>query len=587
MRLSPKSPALISAGVILAAIWLWAGLTFPVRAQDAFPQKPDAIAGRAIYAQNCAPCHGTTGRGDGPSASGLGIPVTALADSEIVAARSLTEWFQITKNGNMPRMMPPWAGRLTDQQIWDVVAYAWTLHTSRTEVEMGRAVYALHCAGCHGVDGVARPPTPNLADFATTASVRDAAWAQVVANGKGTMPGFADKLSGAEQRAVLSYVRTLSFGTAFRGPLAPGSGVITGTVINGTTGQPLPNYPVQLGIFDQTTELETRSGSTDAAGVYRFSDLPTDPDLVYMARVAYAAGRPYGSEPLSFTPGQTALALPVTVYEVTSDPSGIRAERVHYILEFDSSMGQPQLLVAELLVFSLDGNRVYVGDGMAVLRFTLPAAAQEVEVSGSEVAGRFVSVEGGFVDTLPLLPGRGSRQVLYRYAIPLTGSTVEFVRSLAYPATNVNALIADVGQQVSSPQLVNQGVRQTQNGNYIVLAAESVAANQEVRLRLTGLPVGTGASTSSVGSGLSERVVLFSLLGLVGLVAAGLAAWTVRRQQASALQAEAATAEDLLAALADLQAAHAAGQVSEAAYRDQRLRLKAQLLDLASPTADK
>lgn len=45
--------------------------------------------GRMLYLQNCASCHGDTGRGDGPAASGLG---TTPADLTQIAARRDGVW---------------------------------------------------------------------------------------------------------------------------------------------------------------------------------------------------------------------------------------------------------------------------------------------------------------------------------------------------------------------------------------------------------------------------------------------------------------------------------------------------------------
>jgi len=39
---------------------------------------PDAREGAAIYAENCAQCHGATGKGDGPWAVGMSPPPTDL-----------------------------------------------------------------------------------------------------------------------------------------------------------------------------------------------------------------------------------------------------------------------------------------------------------------------------------------------------------------------------------------------------------------------------------------------------------------------------------------------------------------------------
>ena len=206
------------------------------------------------------------------------MPPIAFTDPNAVAGKSLAELFDITKNGNMQRMMPPWKNRLNDGQIWDAVAYAWTLHTTPAQVNIGKAVYEANYAACHGTDGKGTATGPNLSDFAATSKVSQAAWAQTVAGGKGKMPAFGDKLSAAEQAAGLEYVRSLAFGgPLFRGPLPKGTGVISGTVVNGTTGAPVPDLTVELGIFDQTSLLEQRTAKTDSAGVFRLTELPLMP----------------------------------------------------------------------------------------------------------------------------------------------------------------------------------------------------------------------------------------------------------------------------------------------------------------------
>ncbi len=567
---------------LLSSIIVWAGPA----GQDAAPvTPPQPLAGRASYAENCAPCHGAAGLGDGPAAAGLGVPPTALGRYEAIAARSWQELFEITKNGNMARMMPPWKNRLTDQEIWDTVAYAWTLHTSAAEVEQGKQLYDANCTACHGPDGRGLVPgAPDLSDFATTATVSQATWAAAVANGKGTMPGFAGKLTEAEQRAVLEYVRSLSLGgPLFRGPLEKGTGVISGTITNGTTGQPMPGLTVELGIFDHTELVEQRATETDATGRYLFTELPTDPQVIYAARVVYPAGVPYSSDFISFDTGQTEINLPVTVYETTSDPAGVRAERVHFIIEFDPAL-PGEALIAELIVFSLDGNRTYVGDGNAVLRFPLPAGATDLGINEEEIGGRFQATADGFVDLLPLRPGANVRQVLYRYSLPYTADRLELTRALPYPAAAVNALISDVGQTVSSPQLADQGKRATQGATYFNLAATNLPAGQEVTIRMTKLPSAQGGGGSGGGVTAASRVVVFLLVGLAAAVAALLVAYPMLRGRVAPARATPAglDREALLDALARLEDAHEAGEIPEAAYRDQRLRLKAQLRDLLS-----
>ncbi|MCX6031278.1 MAG: c-type cytochrome [Chloroflexi bacterium] len=557
----------------------------PVASQAAPVKAPDPQAGRESFAQNCAPCHGTTGRGDGTSAAGLSVPPTAFADYNIVAGLPLTELFRITKNGNMARMMPPWSSQLSDQQIWNTVAFAWTLHTTTAEVTMGQAVYEANCTTCHGPDGKGKPPMLDFSDFAKTSEISQNTWAQVAAKGRNTMPGFDGKITAAEQRAALEYVRSFSLGAMFRGPLEKGTGVISGTVTNGTTNQPLANALVDLGIFDSTSQsqVDSRTATTDAAGFFRFTELPTDTTLLYAAQVEYPTGIPNGSGALQFAAGQTSLDMPIAVYETTKDASGIRADQVHYIVEFDAG----ELLVTEVMMFSLDGNRTYVGDGAGTLRFTLPPNTANVEISDGELGSRYVPVTDGFVDTMPLPPGQGVRQMLFRYSVPFTSDTLDLVRTTLYPATNVNALVTDAGAQVTSQQLTNQGVRQTQNGNFINLTGQNIAANQPVTLRFTGLTNAAAASAALAtgepvkASGGTDRSVLFILAGVAGLGAVLLAAWPMLRKRGMADAAALTTDRDgLVDALAQLDLAHEAGRLSDAAYRDQRLRLKAMLLEV-------
>jgi hypothetical protein len=95
------------------------------------------------------------------------------------------------------------------------------------------------------------------------------------------------------------------------------------------------------------------------------------------------------------------------------------------------------------------------------------------------------------------------------------------------------------------------------------------------------LPSGAAVATTPAQSSTS-RILLYALAAVAGAGAVLLALWPVlrRRAQTGAIGEEAADREGLIDALAALDIAYRNGQVSETAYRDRRLRLKAQLLDL-------
>jgi mono/diheme cytochrome c family protein len=47
----------------------------------------------------------------------------------------------------------PWANALSDQQVWDVLAFVWRSNTSAEKLARGQRLYAENCAACHGETG--------------------------------------------------------------------------------------------------------------------------------------------------------------------------------------------------------------------------------------------------------------------------------------------------------------------------------------------------------------------------------------------------------------------------------------------------
>lgn len=84
-------------------------------------------AGKVVYEQNCAGCHGLSGRGDGPAAKSLpGLP-TNFTDPHFDHHTDV-EVFQWIQNGKPGTAMPAFGERLGDEQIWQVITYIRQLH---------------------------------------------------------------------------------------------------------------------------------------------------------------------------------------------------------------------------------------------------------------------------------------------------------------------------------------------------------------------------------------------------------------------------------------------------------------------------
>lgn len=96
----------------------YAGLTNPLGA-DA------AAAGADVFKVNCESCHGPQGHGDGPAGAALDPAPKNLPDLAAQVGDDYLFWRVST--GKEGTSMVAWKGVLTDEQIWQVVAFIRTL----------------------------------------------------------------------------------------------------------------------------------------------------------------------------------------------------------------------------------------------------------------------------------------------------------------------------------------------------------------------------------------------------------------------------------------------------------------------------
>ena len=80
--------------------------------------------------------------------------------------------------------------------------------------EAGKTLYQKNCQSCHGTNGnapAAMAKSMNIPPVTAAALKQkdDAAMLRIIAEGAGKMPGYAKKMSAAEQQQVLEYMKTL------------------------------------------------------------------------------------------------------------------------------------------------------------------------------------------------------------------------------------------------------------------------------------------------------------------------------------------------------------------------------------------
>ncbi|MDX1442312.1 MAG: cytochrome-c oxidase, cbb3-type subunit III [Gammaproteobacteria bacterium] len=174
----------------------------------ALAQNDEAMdVGNRIFANNCAVCHGSDGRG------AKGFP--NLADDAWQYGGEPEQILTSIRNGRNG-VMPALGGALGGEQgIAEVSAYVWQLNGREPDQAMAALVgpgeqrYKTVCAACHGVEGKGNIAlgAPNLTDDTWLYGGAYDDIRKSVRNGRqGQMPAHDKLLSDDEIRVVAAYV---------------------------------------------------------------------------------------------------------------------------------------------------------------------------------------------------------------------------------------------------------------------------------------------------------------------------------------------------------------------------------------------
>jgi len=207
----PTVPIAMTAGYSLSAPVLHP-------ASDPDDLQEEVSRGGALFAANCASCHGSVGVGDGKASASL-LPKPA----NLTAARFSDERLSsVLWNGVAGSSMPPWR-QLPTEDLRALVAYIQSLHVpsalpstqGATSLNEGESLFAANCASCHGARGAGNGPVagalaPQPTNFHLKKPDRERVL-EVLANGlPGTaMPPWKSQLSVDQRYALAEFVRSL------------------------------------------------------------------------------------------------------------------------------------------------------------------------------------------------------------------------------------------------------------------------------------------------------------------------------------------------------------------------------------------
>jgi len=599
--------------VLLVSALLW-----PATGQAQDPvlpaATPDGFTGLETYAERCANCHGETGAGDGELILQAGNQAPMPFDTAYIQQALPSVMFQQITDGEAAVGMPPFgpasSNPIDEPGRWDLVAAVFSLATPPEDVAAGQEIYATQCAACHGDAGAGDGP-----DAATTDPVagplddiaywfnrsNDTVFTEL---STGQISAHSFQLEENDLRRVIDFARTFSYNFAdpavLTEPIA--AGLITGVLTNGTSGAPLAETEVELRAF--TPELEqtlTLTTTTDAAGAFRFDVADTPPDWVYIAGTSFD-GLGFSSSADQLSRSQTALDLPITVFDKTTDAAAVSVAQLHVVMEFADDLVQ----VSQLYIFSNAEQAVFVGPtgnpDEGVIEIGVPEGAQNLAFQRSFgsmesflPASDFVATDRGWADPLPLRPGEGALTLLVSYTLPYEDS-LTISHPIFYNTASGAIILPDNGVAVVGEEWT-EGAPQTfgQSEVFRNYGRGGLAAGDTLTIELDGRP--TVVTDEATGGVVANRDTTTELLiggGALLLAAVGgvflWRYWQGRRAdgewEEEAVPAYATTAaptvanserDDLLRRIAALDDAFDAGQLPDADYRAQREELKRRL----------
>ena len=166
-------------------------------------------AGQRVFQSHCTACHRQNAQGQRQFPN--------LTDADWLYGSSDAQIWHSIAQGRQAAM-PGWADVLSSEQIEHIVDYVVSLNEERlpfssaADISDGGALFAEHCASCHGAKGLGDQDlgAPNLTDDIWLYGGDKAQIADAITSGlNGAMPAFEALLRRSELLAVAAYIKHL------------------------------------------------------------------------------------------------------------------------------------------------------------------------------------------------------------------------------------------------------------------------------------------------------------------------------------------------------------------------------------------
>jgi mono/diheme cytochrome c family protein len=562
-------------------------------------QAPSTETGALIFAEKCAACHGATGLGDGEQGIQLNVTVPAFGLPEIARPASPAQWYTVVTRGNIERFMPPFAS-LSDQERWDVVAYAMTLHMTEKELEDGQALFETNCENCS---------TDLFTDQTKMAELSEVELARIVREGNDQVPAFGAGLSEDELWAVTAYLRMLSFDTA---PLAAapaasateplteemplgteqapvtdetgsvaraGLGNVSGMIEN-KTGVELPSdLKVTLRGYEHgadpsagAQEVFTQEATVNEDGSFVFENVEMPANRIFIAQVTYD-GIDLQSDYAIVNQGDTSVSLPrIALYKKTEDTSGLVIDEARIFLEY----GTDGIQVFNVYSFRNPGEEtvlVTLDKNGQIPFLKSPEGTSGFGYETMQDTEKFQQTSNGFA-----IPPSERSYGLVAFGTLSRSREFRFSQDFVLPAASVTVFVPE-GVKVEGANAADLGLQAIQNFNFQIYELGSVGAGERVELTVSGTPKESSSASGPAETNANQNLLIGAGALGIGLILAGGWMYLRDRNRTEAGDGEEdedefESSEDVIDAIIALDDLHRSKKISEEAYHKRRAELK-------------
>lgn len=516
-----------------------------------------AEQGLAVYTEQCAACHGPTGLGDGPDSDGT---LASLADLNYITSLTGTNLLESLAASHDTDLFTQW----TAEQQTLAVGY----------------IRTLSFRDYPPIIAVAEQPADPTPDPETTAAAE------------------------ADPETTLDPDSTLAAPAA-------NTTTLTGRLLNGSTGSPVMAQPVTIAVFDNFQPVGTFEALTDEEGFFTLEDFDYAAGRAILVSTQYT-GITYAAPMQVMEDPDAPYNFQVTVFDSTTDDTNLRVGQLVILIQ---SLDQNFAEIITLVGIDNLGQTSVVGTGNGTFTIAVPDAATNLEFE-TDSGQQYLTGAGFIALNEPIRPGVNSRQMLYSYRLPYSGR-LNFSLPINQPVGEITVFIPEGLASLTGESAQSLGIESLQGTNYQSYSIAPPPAGNNLSFQVTptnqtgflgdanlrGLLIGVGSLLIAAAVAaflITQNRPAQPVAATTGTTAVEPAARannphradnrSRRERKADATRTPAKPAElaipprqqrdDLLDRLAELDDRFNTGELTEAAYQQQRHALKQQLIHL-------